>query len=325
MKPFGLTMAIDRLYGLSKDEFDEAAKFVQIVEVGWGLPLVWKESALRSRIEYYHSRGVKVSASGTLLEHAVLEGSVEPLLKFLKGVKFDIVEISDGIIDQTLEQRRSMARRALGAGFEFLFTVGKKDPLAQLSLRETLEQLEVGKSLDPIKVVLEGREIGRGVGIYDQGGNVRWDILRAIVSRFDFHDIIFEAPLEPQQAALILEMGPEVNLGNVSLASLASLQSERMGLRFDTFGIDRPAGKLKGGPATKFVLFTIRNYQPIDQRGIAAITQLPKRTIQKALEGLVSQGLVMEHASFEDRRNKLYRTPSFSPMEKVHEARSPPS
>ena len=91
-----------------------------------------------------------------------------------------------------------------------------------------------------------------------------------------------------------------------------------MGLRFDTFGIDRPAGKLKGGPATKFVLFAVRNYQPIDQRGIAAITQLPKRTIQKALEGLVSQGLVMEHASFEDRRNKLYRTPSFSPMEKVH-------
>ena len=311
-------MAIDRLYGLNTDEFDEVAKFVQIVEVGWGLPLVWKEGALRSRVEYYHSHGIKVAASGTLIEHAVLERTVEPLLKFLKGMGFDIVEISDGIIDRTLEQKRSLAMRARGVGFEFLYTVGKKDPLSQLPLRETLEEVEAGKSLDPVKVVIEGREIGKGVGIYDQGGNVRWDILRAIVTRFDFHDIIFEAPLEPQQAALILEIGPEVNLGNVSLGSLAALQSERMGLRFDTFGIDRPAGKLKGGPATKFVLFTIRNYQPIDQRGIGAITQLPKRTIQKALEGLVSQGLVMEHASFEDRRNKLYRTPSFSPMEKVH-------
>lgn len=318
MKPLGLTMAIDRLYGLNRDEFDEVAKYVRIVEIGWGLPLVWNEDALRSRIEYYHGRGIKVSASGTLLEHAVLERTVEPLLKALHGAGFDVIEVSDGIIDMTAEQKQNLVRKVRGSGFDFLYTVGKKDPLAQLPLQETLEQINMGIGLKPVKVVVEGREIGKGVGIYDNEGNVKWDVLRSVVSRFDFQDLIFEAPLETQQAALILELGPEVNLGNVSLGSVASLQAERMGLRFDTFGVDRPAGRLKGGPATKFVLFTVRNYQPIDQRGIAAITQLPKRTIQKALEGLVSQGLVMEHVSFDDRRNKLYRTPSFSPMERVH-------
>src|SRR5579875_572383 len=124
-------------------------------------------------------------------------------------------------------------------GFECLYAVGKKDPVGQLSLPETISEIEAGLRLNPIKVVLEGRERGRGVGIYDENGEIKWETLRAIASRVDYRDIIFEAPLESQQAALISEFGADVNLGNISLGSVAALQSERLGLRFDTFGVAR--------------------------------------------------------------------------------------
>jgi phosphosulfolactate synthase len=288
-----------------------------VVEIGWGLPLVWSPEALRSRIDYYHRHGIKASMSGTLLEYSVMKNQVEETLRKAKGLGFDLVEVSDGIIELTAYEKARLAERARSHGMGFLYAVGKKDPAAQPTPQEISEQLDTGLKLNPFKVVLEGRERGREVGIYDGEGNIRWNVLRQITAAFDYRDMIFEAPSELQQAALILELGPDVNLGNVSLGSVATLQSERLGLRFDTFGIDRPKSEIRAGPSTKFVLFAIRNYQPIDQKGIAGVTQLPRRTIQKALEYLVSQKLVIEHPSFEDRRSRIYRTPSYSPMEKV--------
>ncbi len=303
-------MVLDKLSGLIPDEFNEVAGYVDIVEVGWGLPLVWREEALKSRVGYFRDRGIRVSMSGTLLEYARFNGIEDSMLKMASSVGMDLVEVSDGIIDMTVEQKADLARKVKAVGLDFLYTVGKKDPAAQPSQSEILEEVAEGLSLHPFKVVIEGRERGKGVGIYEEDGNVRWPLLHAILGRFEKNDMIFEAPLDAQQAALILELGPEVNLGNVAIGSVATLQSERLGLRFDTFGVERPEKALTGGPSVKFVLFVVTQHQPIDQKEIVRVTGLPRRTVQKALEGLLAKKMVTEHPSFQDRRSKIYRTPS---------------
>jgi phosphosulfolactate synthase len=307
-------MVIDRLAGLSKEEFEQVADYVSIVEIGWGLPLVWKEEAMASRIKYYRKLGLRVMMSGTLLEHSIFQNSTQPLLRKAQRLGFDLIEISDGIIELNLEEKTKLSKDVRQHGFDYLIAVGKKDPADQLMPEETISQIANALSLNPIKVVLEGRERGRSVGIYDDNGNVRWTLLRSITSRLDPKQIIFEAPTETQQAALIQELGPDVNLGNVGLGSIASLESERQGLRFDTFGIDRPQKHLTGGPSVKFVLFVIRAYQPIDQRQIVTMTHLPRRTVQKAVEYLAKNKLITEHPSFVDRRSKVYRAQSAAPQ-----------
>src|SRR5579872_602714 len=301
-------MVLDRLYGLVREEFDQISGYVDIVEIGWGLPLVWKEDALISRIKYYKKNGIRVSTSGTLLEHSVFQNNLEPTLKKIHKLGFDAVEISDGIIDITPEDKARISKDVRSHGFEVLIAVGKKDPASQLSGAETVSQIEGALALNPLKVILEGRERGRGVGIYDENGNIKWNELRAITNRVNQKEIIFEAPSETQQASLILELGSDVNLGNVSLTSVASLESERQGLRFDTFGVDRPQRNLTGGPSVKFVLFAIRNYQPVNQQQLVTMTRLPLRTVQKALEQLLKNKIITEHPDFEDRRSRIYRT-----------------
>jgi len=305
----GLTMVLDRLYGLG-DEFEQVSEYVDIVEIGWGLPLVWKDDAILRRIKFYRSRGIEVSMSGTLVEYFAFQNDTRSILEKARRLGFSMVEISDGIIDVTQDQKLKLAKQVRSFGLEYLIAVGKKNPAAQLSTAETISQIEAALAQGPAKVVLEGREWGRGVGIYDEDGEIKWSMLRSISANFDYKDIIFEAPNELQQIALISEFGPQVNLGNVSFGSIAALQSERLGLRFDTFGVDRPGQETKGGPSVKFVLFVIQNYQPVDQREIASITQLPSRTIQKAIEYLKERKQITEHPNFEDRRSKIYRTPS---------------
>jgi len=305
-------MVVDRLYGLVKEEFDQVSDYVNIVEIGWGLPLIWKEDALTARIRYYRKSGIRVSTSGTLLEHAIFHNTLEPTLRKIRKLGFDLVEISDGIIDISSEDKSKVAKEVKSHGFEFLIAVGKKDPLSQLTPSETASQLRQAMELGPVKVILESRERGRGVGIYDENGSVKWNDLRIITNQVDQKEIIFEAPQEAQQASLILELGSDVNLGNVSLTSVASLESERQGLRFDTFGIDRPQKNVSGGPSVKFVLFVIRNYQPVNQQQLVSMTRLPLRTVQKALEHLLKGKIITEHPDFEDRRSRVYRTTTAS-------------
>jgi len=304
---FGLTLVLDRLSGLVKEEFHEVSKYVSAVLIGWGLPLVWSDEGLKARIRLYQDEGVKVAMSGMLIERSFQKSGMAEVLAKAKATGFDMVEISDGIVDMPAREKKNLVAKAKSLGMEVLFTVGKKDPAAQLSLNETLAQIQEGLRLDPFKVVIEGRERGRGVGIYDPDGNVKWPVLRAITTTFDYRKLVFEAPSEAQQASLIFELGPGVNLGHVALGSIATVQSERMGLRFDTFGIDRPMEDLNAGPSVKFVLYAIRNHQPIDQKGLVGITQLPRRTVQKALDDLLDHGLISEQTSFEDRRSRLYR------------------
>jgi phosphosulfolactate synthase len=311
----GLTMVLDRLSGLVVEEFEQVSEYVDIVEIGWGLPLVWKEDVIRSRIRFYQRHGIRVSMSGTLLEYFHFQNRVESVLDKAVDLGFDMVEVSDGIIDISESEKSTLVKAVRAHNLGYQIAVGKKDPHTQLSLPETISQIAYALALEPEKVVLEGRERGREVGIYDENGDIKWNMLRAITSRFDYRNIIFEAPLEAQQGALISELGPGVNLGNVALSSIAALQSERLGLRFDTFRVKREGATLAGGPSVKFVFFVINSQQPIDQQRIASVTQLPRRTIQKAIEHLLDLKLITEHPSFEDRRTKVYRTPSGSPID----------
>lgn len=313
----GITMVLDRLAGLIEPEFERVSRYVDIVEIGWGLPLVWDEEQVRSRIRYYQRLGIRVSMSGTLLEYYYFQNAADSILQKAVRLGFDMVEVSDGIIDITPPEKAKLVKAAKAHGLAYQVAVGKKDPRTQLSLPETFSQIEEALALEPEKVVLEGRERGRDVGIYDENGDVRWAFLRAITSKFDHRSLVFEAPLETQQGALILELGPGVNLGNVALGSIAALQSERMGLRFDTFRVESAKEAIGGGPSVKFVFYVIKLQQPIDQRGIVAATQLPRRTVQKAAEYLLAHKLITEAPSFEDRRSRIYRTPSGSQMGQV--------
>ena len=97
--------------------------------------------------------------------------------------------------------------------------------------------LELVKSLGVDKVIIEARESGQGIGIYDDEGTLREDEMTAIVDCLGDSrgDIIWEAPLKRQQTALILRCGPNVSLGNIKPRDVLGLEALRCNLRFETF------------------------------------------------------------------------------------------
>jgi phosphosulfolactate synthase len=303
----GITHALDRLQPGSTNELAELADYIDIVKIGWGLPLLLAKEALRRRIKFYQELGVEVSTGGTLLEYAVIRDRVGAFLDEARDLKFDLIEISDGIIDLAPNQIERLAHEVSRRSLDFLIEVGKKNPQNQLSLRETLDRIDHARKLKPRKVILESRESGRGVGIYDGEGAIKWDWVRSILADHPVEELLFEAPQESQQIALLVELGKETNLGNVSLSSVAPLASQRLGLRGDTFGALRSSRPVKGPPATKFLYFLLETYRGLDQSELVRLSRLPRRTVQSALMELRHQGLVREGVSLVDSRRREYR------------------
>ncbi len=99
------------------------------------------------------------------------------------------------------------------------------------AVEQILTDLENGSE----KVIIEGRDSGKGVGIYDDQGAVNDSLLDEILAGIkSASKILIEAPQTSQQNHLLLKLGPNVNLGNVQPHDVLTLESTRVGLRGDT-------------------------------------------------------------------------------------------
>ncbi len=303
----GLTQAVDKFQGLDREELRALSDYVDTVKIRWGLPLIVDKGHLRSRIRFYHGLSVRVSTGGTMCELMLRAGKFGAFVKAAATAGFDIIELSDATFPVKPERFGELAAEVKRAGLDFVAKAGRKDPASQLSPSQMAKTVERGLSAGSRHVVVEAGE-GLGAGIYRPDGSPNWELADLLSSRFGREKLLFEAPLEKQQAALILHFGPDVNLGAVELSQVASLESMRLGVRAgETFGLSPGPRVVRGSPAAKFVFHLVRTEGMSDQTRLCQLSGMPRRTVQKALESLQREGLIGAAPSLEDTRRKVYR------------------
>ena len=302
----GLTYIIDRFQGLDKETFEIIAPFIDIVKIHSALPLLASDNLLKRKIKFYHDVGVRVSTGSTITEFAILEHSLERFAKEAAGIGFDTIEIGENSIDMSIERRRKIMDLITSLGIDVQWKVGRKDPRHQLNAEEISYKISDVLKLGSNKVVLEANE-GVSVGIYDEKGLIKWNLIGAITAKFPPSTFIFEAPLESQQSALIAEFGQRVNLAEIHPESVASVESQRRGfLSKAAFGVSYLRKNPEGGPAAKFIYYIIKTKHPIEQSDLIGLSHLPRRTVQGAIDELKLQGLIIGRNSLDDARKRVY-------------------
>jgi phosphosulfolactate synthase len=234
----GLTMVIDS--GLSSAATDDLLEVISPYVDHWkfafGTSALMPTGVLCRKLGKLAELDILAYPGGTLLEAAIVQQHCRVYMQRAKELGFRAVEISEGTISLAEGRRRRVVDCALDAGLVAITEVGKKDPddqpVAEELAEQALKDLEWGASW----VVVEGRESGRGVGIYDAGGGIRHKMMEEIVRLLGSQAkrLIWEAPQQSQQAALIKRFGVKVSLGNVDPAHCLALEALRLGLRFET-------------------------------------------------------------------------------------------
>ncbi|WP_028936147.1 phosphosulfolactate synthase [Pseudonocardia spinosispora] len=235
----GLTHVLDPGAGVAAtaDLLASADRHIDIWKVGWGTGYV--DRALQAKLALLAEHGVAACLGGTLLEIAFAQGVAMDCLAWAREAGFGYVEVSRGTVDMTIPDKRALIRMA-SRDFVVLAEVGAKSPGERHAARywpsECLSDLDAGAQL----VVTEGRQSGT-VGTFDEAGRVRPEVVEAVVSAVGVERVIFEAPRAAQQAWFIRRFGAEVNLGNVALSDVLSVETLRLGLRSDTADVTRRA------------------------------------------------------------------------------------
>ncbi len=228
----GITHVLDK--GMPPGEVDAllavCGSYVDVWKLGWGT--AYLDPGLEDKLALLDRHGVLACAGGTLLEVAWQQDVVEDYLDWAAATGFPCVEVSCGVVPMSAAQKCSLIETA-AARFIVMGEIGVKDPSVPVSasawaLAATAD-LEAGATW----VVTEGRESGT-VGLFDPSGEVRVEVVDAVVDAIGVESTVFEAPRKDQQAWLIRRFGPDVNLGNVAPDEALGLEALRLGLRADT-------------------------------------------------------------------------------------------
>ncbi len=234
----GVTMVIDTGVGLGllRDTLEIAGHCIDHWKLSFGTSVFLTKAVLQQKLALLAEHQVLTYPGGTLLEVALVERHCRDYMKHAKTLGFSAVEISDGTIPMPSFRRRNIIHCALDAGLIPITEVGKKDPRQQPSAEQIAEQALEDLEQGARWVVVEGRESGRSVGIYDAYGQVIDDAVTTIsrVMGAAAERLVWEAPLKEQQTYLIRKFGTNVGLGNIHPSEILALESLRCGLRFDT-------------------------------------------------------------------------------------------
>jgi phosphosulfolactate synthase len=214
---------------------DTAADQIDFLKLSFGTSAFYTEKILREKIELVRAADVHIYPGGTFLEVTVWQERFGEYLKRAKELGFNAIEVSDGTLEMNDRVRGDCIKRALDSGFVVLTEVGKKSPDEKVAVAEMhrliAHDIELGASL----VIVEAREGGKGVGVFDASGSVDNTEVDAIFNGVTNPDqLMWEAPIKHQQQYMILRFGNNVNLGNIPTTDVLALEALRQGLRGDT-------------------------------------------------------------------------------------------
>jgi phosphosulfolactate synthase len=229
----GVTHVLDK--GLPVDDvarlLDVCGQYVDVWKFGWGT--AYLDRGLPAKLGVLRSHEVLACTGGTLLEVAWAQGAATAFLDWAAGLGFPCVEVSAGVAPMRPEDKAALIEAA-AARFVVLAEIGSKDPAAEVTAAAWAAAATADRASGAAWVVTEGRESGT-VGLFSPSGDVRADVVGAVVDAVGTECAVFEAPRKEQQAWLIQRYGPDVNLGNIPPAEVLGVEALRLGLRADTF------------------------------------------------------------------------------------------
>ncbi len=236
-RTIGLTMVLDKGIGLYQvADLMQAGDYIDIVKLGWATPRLFPEAVIKQKISLYTKNNIVVCNGGTILEIAFRQGKVDQFLNYCQETGITAIEVSNGIMPIDISQKAELISKAHKLGFYVISEVGKKDPAEdkKLSLPDRINEAKSDLNAGAHYVIIEAREGGRGLGIYDESGALKESMARSLVDELCLERIMFEAPEKNQQARLILLFGSDVNLGNILPDDVIPLETLRCGIRGDT-------------------------------------------------------------------------------------------
>jgi phosphosulfolactate synthase len=215
---------------------EQSHHLMSILKISMACWMIANEDVTRQKIAVAEKYRVPTTTGGGPFEVAYVQGKLEQYLDLVTDFGFNRIECGEGFTDISLKAQE-IVKLANDRGLEVQFELGKKH--AGAFTQEVVEALiSQGKRwLDAgaVQLVVEARESAKGVGLFDNEGNLNVGFADCFANSFGHGVVMFEAPNKSSQFALLDHFGREVHLCNVRLEELLRVEIYRRGLHSDAF------------------------------------------------------------------------------------------
>jgi len=225
-------------WGLSvsraRDLMQIAGPYMDYAKIAAGSPRFYQAKVLKEKLAVYKQFDVKPFLGGQFQEYVFATYGERAISRFLAeacALGFVAAEISENYVLLNSNERRAQIGLLREHGFEVFGEVGAKAGMSQTAV--LVGQIDELMSYGATMVLVEGAEL-----IAD--GHIRSDLLAAIQQAVPIDLVMFELPtvrvgVSPDQIhdvkkLLIKEIGPDVNLANVSPDDIFETECLRHGL-----------------------------------------------------------------------------------------------
>ena len=218
---------------------EQSAHLMASLKISMACWLVGGEASYRAKIAFARRHGVITVTGGGPFEIAVALDKLDDYLALCADMGIDRIEAGQGFTDMLLTPAE-VARRAAAFGLGMQFELGKKHggAFGEDTVGGLIEQGRAWLDAGAVYLVIEARESGAGVGVFDDAGQLNCEAADRFATAFGLDRVVFEAPNKPSQFALLRHFGDHVALSNVRLEELLRVEIFRRGLHSDAFDAD---------------------------------------------------------------------------------------
>lgn len=215
---------------------EQSHHLMSILKVSMACWMIANEDVTRQKIAVAKKYRVPTTTGGGPFEVAYVQGKLQQYLDLVADFGFTRIECGEGFTDISLDARE-VVKMANDRGLEVQFELGKKhtgaftQDVVEALISQGTRWLEAGA----VQLVVEARESAKGVGLFDDEGNLNVGFADRFANVFGHGVVMFEAPNKPSQFALLDHFGRDVHLCNVRLEELLRVEIYRRGLHSDAF------------------------------------------------------------------------------------------
>jgi phosphosulfolactate synthase len=215
---------------------EQSHHLMSILKVSMACWMIANENVTRQKIALAKKYRVPTTTGGGPFEVAYVQGKLPQYLDLVADFGFTRIECGEGFTDISLDAGE-IVKMANNRGLEVQFELGKKHsgPFTQETVDALIDQGKRWLDAGAVQLVVEARESAKGVGLFDNEGNLNTAFADRFANAFGHGVIMFEAPDKRSQFALLDHFGREVHLCNVRLEELLRVEIYRRGLHSDAF------------------------------------------------------------------------------------------
>jgi phosphosulfolactate synthase len=199
---------------------------------------------LTRRVDAYTNAGISPFLSGIMFEAAYIRKNINEYLDFLKENHFEYIEVSDGIIEIPPLEKAEFIKNA-SKSIKVFSKIGAKFKKAIFPKDKWEEYIVTELNAGSQKIIIEGSEGGTSQIISGEI-DIKSNLVRHILNYSGINDIIWEAPHQQQHIWFINKFGADVNLADIHPEYLLKLESQRLGLNWETLLNNIPESLLDG-------------------------------------------------------------------------------